>query len=45
VNHLSEKVCFLQEEVAALKTKETTSEDVMEGLRSSIHDLEEMFLR
>jgi hypothetical protein len=45
VNHLSEKVYLLQEEVAALKTKETTSKDVIEGLRSSIHDLEDMFLR
>jgi hypothetical protein len=45
VNHLSSEVALLHEEVAVLKTQENASKDMIEELRSSIHDLEEMVLR
>jgi len=45
VQTMSEEVTLLRAEVVTLKTKELASNEVIDGLRSSIQDLEEMFLR
>jgi hypothetical protein len=42
---MSEAVTLLRAEVVALKAKELAYSEVIDGLRSSIQDLEEMFLR
>jgi hypothetical protein len=45
VTHLSLRVDSLTQEVLTLKATATTSEEVIDGLRSTIQDLEEMVLR
>jgi hypothetical protein len=42
---MSKELNLLRAEVVTLKAKELASNDVIDGLRSSIIDLEEMFLR
>jgi hypothetical protein len=44
VQTMSEQVNLLRGEVVTLKAKELASNDVIDGLRSSILDLEEMLL-
>jgi hypothetical protein len=42
---MSEEVTMLRAKVVTLKAKELAFKEVIDGLRSSIQDLEEMFLR
>jgi hypothetical protein len=42
---MSEEVTLLRAEVVTLKAKELATNEVIDGLRSSIQYLEEMFLR
>jgi hypothetical protein len=42
---MSEEVNLLRAAVVTLKAKEHTSNEVIDGMQSSVHDLQEMFLR